>query len=55
LVSALKKKNILSSIVGEVTDKKAGLKLIVDGKVEELKHPKVDPYWIVMEKLLKET
>ena len=55
LVSAFKKNNILSSIVGEVTDKKAGLKIVVDGKVEELKHPKVDPYWIVMEKLLKET
>ncbi|MFA4906153.1 MAG: AIR synthase family protein [Candidatus Margulisiibacteriota bacterium] len=55
LVRTFKNKNIWSSIVGEVTPKKEGLKILMEGRAEELKHPKVDPYWIVMEKLLKET
>lgn len=55
LIEAFRKNNILSSVVGEVTDKKEGLKIVEDGKIRALEHPKVDPYWMVMEELLKET
>lgn len=54
LVNEFKRNSILSSIVGEVTDKTDGLTIIEKGESSELNHPKVDPYWIVMEKLLKE-
>lgn len=54
LVSAFKKNNILSSIVGEVTGKDTGLKIIADGRSFNLEHPKTDPYWAITEKLLKE-
>jgi len=55
LVEAFRENNILSSVAGEVTDKKEGLKIVEEGKVRALEHPKVDPYWMVMEELLKET
>jgi hydrogenase expression/formation protein HypE len=53
LVGEFKWKGIVSSVVGEVTDKADGLKIIEKGVSSELMHPKVDPYWSVMEKLLK--
>ncbi len=53
LVAEFKKNNILSSIAGEVVDQKEGIKIIENGKSTVLEHPKVDPYWIVMEQLMK--
>jgi len=52
LVKEFSKNNILSSIVGEVTT--STLKIKEDRKEKELVHPKVDPYWGLMEKLSKE-
>ena len=52
LVSAFAKNNISSSVVGEVTGKEDGLKIAAGGRTFDLKHPKTDPYWTVMEKLL---
>ncbi len=54
LVSAFTKNNILSSIVGEITGKESGLKIIAGGRTFNLEHPVTDPYWGVTEKLLKE-
>jgi len=51
LVSEFTKNNILSSIVGEVTREKNGLKITEGGRTFDLKHPKTDPYWAIMEKL----
>ena len=53
LVGEFKWKGIVSSVVGEVTEKVDGFKIIEKGVSSELKHPRVDPYWSVMEKLLK--
>jgi len=53
LVSAFTKNNILSSIVGEVTGKEDGLKITKGNRTFDLEHPKTDPYWAIMEKLLK--
>jgi len=50
LVRSFTDHGIISSIVGEVTKSEDGL--LVDGK--ELQHPKVDPYWIVMDRLSRE-
>jgi len=47
LVTAFKREGILSAIVGEVVPAKQGLK--IDGRV--LEHPKVDPYWQLVERL----
>ncbi|MFH1639510.1 MAG: AIR synthase family protein [Chloroflexota bacterium] len=45
VVDALTKKNIKSSIVGELMPKDAGMVLVANGKEGELKHPIVDPFW----------
>lgn len=54
LVNTFNKKGILSSIVGEVVSKRKGLKIVSGGKERTLDHPKVDPYWVLVEKLSKE-
>jgi len=53
LVSTLKKNNILSAVVGEVVDKKDGIKIVEDKKEKKLNHPKTDPYWLLVEKFSK--
>ena len=53
LVSAFTKNNISSSVVGEVTGKEDGLKITTGSRTFDLEHPKTDPYWGIMEKLLK--
>ena len=53
LVSAFTHNNILSSIIGEITEKERGLKITAGNRTFELEHPKTDPYWGVMEKLSK--
>ncbi|MFH0847433.1 MAG: AIR synthase family protein [Chloroflexota bacterium] len=45
IVKALARKDIKSSIVGELTPPEAGMVLIEKGKEKELKHPIVDPFW----------
>lgn len=54
LVDEFKKNNILSSVVGEVTEGKDTLVVSWQGKASIMEHPKVDPYWGLMEKLMKE-
>lgn len=53
LVRALTTKGILSAVVGEVVAEKEGVVIIGDGKAERLEHPKVDPYWILVDRLSK--
>jgi hydrogenase maturation factor len=50
LVKAFAKAGILSAVVGEIMPKKHGLKVIKNDKINELSHPKVDPYWQLVEK-----
>lgn len=45
LTAEFKKNGIMSAIVGEVTAKESGLKIVSEGMPRELAHPKVDPYW----------
>lgn len=45
VVDALAKKSIRSSIVGELTEARKGMKLVENGKEKELLHPIVDPFW----------
>jgi hydrogenase maturation factor len=53
LVETFNKKGILSSIVGEVVPKNKGLRIVNKGKERKLEHPKVDPYWVIADKLAK--
>lgn len=53
LIKAFSKAGIISNIVGEVRSNKEGLKINHKGKVKILEHPKVDPYWIIADKLSK--
>lgn len=53
LVDAFDKRGILSSVVGEVVPKKKGLRILSGGKERKLEHPKVDPYWMLVEQLSK--
>ncbi|MDD4179978.1 MAG: AIR synthase family protein [Candidatus Margulisbacteria bacterium] len=46
-----KRKGILSAVVGEVVPKAKGLKIVNAGQERKLEHPKVDPYWQLVEKL----
>jgi hydrogenase expression/formation protein HypE len=45
IVAALAKKNIKSSVVGELTTPDKGMVLIEKGVEKPLKHPIVDPFW----------
>jgi hydrogenase expression/formation protein HypE len=45
VVKALAKKDIKSSIVGELVEPKKGMILVEGGKEKKLKHPIVDPFW----------
>ncbi len=45
VVGALTQKGINSSIVGELTGPDAGIVLVNNERVEDLKHPIVDPFW----------
>ncbi|HTY13345.1 MAG TPA: AIR synthase family protein [Candidatus Omnitrophota bacterium] len=54
LVEEFKRNGILSSIAGEVVDRRDGIKIKENGRSTELDHPKIDPYWGLMEKLSKE-
>lgn len=45
IVQRLNDKDILASVVGEVTDAEQGCHYFEDNKKFELVHPKVDPFW----------
>jgi hydrogenase expression/formation protein HypE len=53
LVRAFERAGILSAVVGEVTAARQGLKIVSQGKERTLEHPKVDPYWLLVEKFSK--
>lgn len=54
LISSFKEKNILSSVIGEVIDKKEGIRIVEKGLEKRLTHPKIDPYWQLVDKFSKE-
>jgi hydrogenase maturation factor len=45
VVKSLSSKGIISSVIGEFTEKSAGMVLIKEGRETELRHPIVDPFW----------
>jgi len=45
VVEALTRKNVKSSIVGELTALGKGMIVVKDGKEKKLEHPIVDPFW----------
>jgi hydrogenase maturation factor len=45
VVQALGKKNIKSSVVGELTEPNKGMVLVEKGRERKLEHPIVDPFW----------
>jgi hydrogenase maturation factor len=45
VVSALAKKGIKASIVGELTAAEKGMVLVEGGREGKLEHPIVDPFW----------
>jgi hydrogenase maturation factor len=45
VVKSLSSKGIISSVIGEFTEKSAGMVLIKEGREIELRHPIVDPFW----------
>lgn len=45
VLSALHRKNIPASIVGDVIDQKFGIKVVANGKEQILRHPEIDPFW----------
>jgi hydrogenase expression/formation protein HypE len=51
LVRRFKNEGIIAAIVGEVTHKKKGLKISVDGNIKTLMHPTTDPYWALAAQL----
>ncbi|HVN67372.1 MAG TPA: AIR synthase family protein [Candidatus Sulfotelmatobacter sp.] len=53
LVGAFQDGGILSAIVGEVREKDKGLIIDSGGREKVLEHPKVDPYWLLVDKLSK--
>ena len=53
IVEALKNKGITSNIIGEVRDKRKGIKVIDKGKIIPLEHPRVDPFWNAFYKTLE--
>jgi hydrogenase expression/formation protein HypE len=53
LLKAFTRAGIMSAVVGEVVPRRQGLKIISAGKKRALVHPKVDPYWIIADRLAK--
>ncbi len=54
LVDAFAKEGILSAVVGEVVPADAGMRIVRAGREQELTHPTVDPYWIIVDRLSRE-
>ena len=53
LVAVFGNNGILSGVAGEVTAKEQGIKIVSGGRERTLEHPKVDPYWTLVEELSK--
>ena len=53
IVKALETKGIRSSVVGELTDPRQGIRLIKNGKEQKLVHPVIDPFWKAFYEALK--
>ncbi len=45
LVAAFSRRRIPSAVCGEVVPRKAGCRIVKDGRERDLVHPEVDPYW----------
>jgi len=54
LVDAFAQAGILSADAGEVVPADAGMRIVRNGREEELTHPTVDPYWILVERLSRD-
>jgi hydrogenase maturation factor len=54
LIGAFTSNGILSAVVGEVVPASDGTKIISKGTERSLEHPRVDPYWILVERFSKE-
>jgi len=54
VVRKLSKKNIASSVVGEVIPEEKGILLIEGNREKHLEHPRVDPFWIAFDRALRE-
>lgn len=54
VVENLKKKNIHSSIVGDVIPEEKGILLVEKGWEKHLEHPRIDPFWVAFDKALKQ-
>jgi hydrogenase expression/formation protein HypE len=54
VVRALTRKDIRSSIVGEIVGKRKGIKLIEKGVERPLEHPGVDPFWTAFARTLEQ-
>jgi hydrogenase expression/formation protein HypE len=53
LVKAFDRAGIISAVAGAVTPARQGLKIVSGGRERSLDHPKVDPYWLLVEKFSK--
>jgi len=54
VIQRLNDKGIPASIVGEVTRKEKGIQYLENGKLQQLIHPKVDPFWAAFGKAASE-
>lgn len=54
VVRGLGRKNIASSIVGDVVREDRGILLIEDHRERPLEHPRVDPFWMAFDRALKQ-
>lgn len=54
VVEVLERKGIKASIVGELIDKKHGMRVREHGQEMKLEHPKVDPFWKAFYTALKQ-
>ncbi|MDP2928374.1 MAG: AIR synthase family protein [Candidatus Omnitrophota bacterium] len=53
IVAALEKAGIPASIVGQVTERSKGMRVLDKTRNYELKHPRIDPFWGKFEEYLK--
>ena len=53
IVAALEKAGIPASIVGKVTAQHKGMRILDGNNSDELKHPRIDPFWGKFEEYLK--
>ncbi|HEY3397343.1 MAG TPA: AIR synthase family protein [Armatimonadota bacterium] len=54
IVAALIAEGIPASVVGEMREREYGIRLVREGREEDLVHPRVDPFWAAFGKALAE-